>query len=67
MDRDAAVEAVVALAGVATLAAIVIWIGTTYANAESGLSEQGGLALVAAIAFFIVLMSVVGVGLSRRH
>lgn len=65
MDRDAAVEAVVAFVGVATLAAIIVAIGSMYN--ESGLSEEGGLALVAAIAFFIVFMSAVGLGLSRRY
>lgn len=65
MDRDAVVEAVVAFVGVATLATIIIWIGTTYN--ESGLTEQGGLALVGALAFFIVFMSVIGLGLSRRY
>jgi hypothetical protein len=65
MDRDAAVEAVVALFGVATLAAIVIWIGSEFA--DSSLSSDGGVALVGAIAFFIVFMSVLGLGLSRRY
>ncbi|MFO7927180.1 hypothetical protein [Natronomonas sp.] len=64
MDRDAAVEAVVALIGVGTLAAIIIWIGTAYY--DSALSEQGGIALVGAIVFFILLMSVIGLGLARR-
>ena len=65
MDRDAAIEAVVALVGVGTLAAIIIWIGTAYT--DGSLTDEGGLALVGAIAFFIVLMSVIGVGLSRRY
>ncbi|MFQ3318793.1 MAG: hypothetical protein ACI8UR_000604 [Natronomonas sp.] len=65
MDRDAVVEAVVAFVGVATLAAIIIGVGVAYN--DSGLSADGGLALVGAIAFFIVLMTAVGVGLSRRY
>ena len=65
MDRDAAVEAVVALGGVATLAVIMMWIGSTYRN--DSLTADGGLALVGAIAFFIVFMSIIGVGLSRRY
>ncbi len=65
MDRDAVVEAAVAFAGVGTLAAIVLWIGSTYT--DGSLTADGGLALVAAIAFFIVLMSVIGFGLSRRY
>ena len=65
MDRDAAVEAAVAFVGVGTLAAIIIWIGTVYV--DGSLSEDGGLALVGAIAFFIVFMSAIGIGLSRRY
>lgn len=65
MDRDAAVEAAVAFAGVALLAGIIMWIGTAYTN--DGLTGSGGLALVGAIGFFIVFMSVVGLGLSRRY
>ena len=55
MDRDAAVEAVVAFVGV----------GMIYGN--SGLSGDGGLALVGAVAVFVVMMSGIGIGLSRRH
>ena len=65
MDRDAAVEAVLALVGAGTLAAIVMWIGSTYTNGT--LTEDGGIALVGAIAFFIVFMSAIGIGLSRRY
>lgn len=65
MDRDAAVEAVLALLGAGTLATIIIWIGSTYTNGS--LTGDGGLALVGAIAFFIVFMSAIGVGLSRRY
>ncbi|WP_181692112.1 hypothetical protein [Natronomonas sp. LN261] len=65
MDRDAAVEAILALAGVGTLATIVIWIGSTYGDGM--LTGEGGLALVGAIAFFVVFMSAIGVSLSRRY
>mgnify|MGYP005844538781 CR=1 FL=1 len=65
MDRDAVVEAAVAFLGVGTLAAIIVWIGT--AHVDGSLTEDGGLALVGAIAFFIVFMSVIGLGLSRRY
>ncbi|WP_336136489.1 DUF7472 family protein [Natronomonas amylolytica] len=65
MDRDAAVEAAVAFVGVALLAGVIMWIGTAYTN--DGLTGSGGLALVGGIAFFIVFMSVVGLGLSRRY
>jgi len=65
MDREAAVEAAVAFVGVGTLAVIIMWIGSTYN--DGALSPDGGLALVGAIAFFIVFMSVIGIGLSRRY
>lgn len=65
MDREVAVEAAVAFVGVGTLAAIVVWIGSTYT--DDALTADGGLALVGAIAFFIVFMSAIGLGLSRRY
>ncbi len=65
MDRDAVVEAVVAFVGVGTLAAAIIGIGLSYGGGQ--LSPDGGLALVGAIAFFLVFMSAIGVGLSRRY
>jgi hypothetical protein len=65
MDRDAVIEAAVAFVGVATLAVIVIWVGLTYN--DGGLSPDGGTALVGAIAFFVIFMSAIGVGLSRRY
>lgn len=65
MDRDAAVEAIVAFVGVGGLAALIIAVGLTYGDRQ--LTGDGGLALVAAIAFFIVLMSGIGIGLSRRY
>lgn len=65
MDRDAVVEAAVALLGVGTLAAVILWIGTAYTDGT--LTESGGIALVGAIAFFILFMSTIGLGLSRRY
>ena len=65
MDREAVVEAIVAFVGVATLLAIIIWISTAYS--DGALTETGGLMMVGAIAFFIVLMSILGLGLSRRY
>jgi len=65
MDRDAVVEAVIAFVGVATLAGLTLAIGNIYN--DNGLSGDGGLALVGAIAFFVVFMSATGVLLSRRY
>jgi hypothetical protein len=65
MDRDAVVEAMAAFVGVATLAGLIIAIGSTYN--DDGLTGGGGLALVGAIAFFVLFMSAIGVFLSQRY
>lgn len=65
MDRDAVVEAAVAFVGVATLAGLIVTIGSVYY--DDGLSSDGGLALVGAVAFFVVFMSVIGLFLARRY
>ena len=65
MDRDAVVEAAVAFVGVATLAGLIVAIGNAYN--DNGLTGDGGLALVGAIAFFVVFMSGIGVFLARRY
>lgn len=65
MDRDAVVEAALALVGVGSLAVIVLLIGATYTDGT--LTGDGGIALIGAIAFFIVFMSAIGLGLSRRY
>ncbi len=64
MDREAIIEAIVAFVGVASLAIAIIWIGSTY---ELQNQSEGGVALIAALAAFIVLMLVVGLFLSRRQ
>lgn len=65
MDRDAVVEVIIALFGVAVLAASIVYIGSTYGNGN--ITPEGGIMLVGAVAFFIVLMSIIGVFLSRRY
>lgn len=65
MDRDAVVEVIIALLGVAVLAGSIIYIGSAYGNGT--IASEGGIMLVGAIAFFIVLMSIIGIFLSRRY
>ena len=65
MDRDAVVEAAVAFVGVATLAGLIVTIGSVYY--DDGLSSDGGLALVGAVAFFVIFMSAIGLFLARRY
>ncbi|MES3518187.1 MAG: hypothetical protein PPP58_11030 [Natronomonas sp.] len=64
MDREAAVEAAIAIGGVVVMVAVVVWIGTAYG--ADGLGPDGGLALVGAVGFFILLMSGIGIALSFR-
>lgn len=65
MDRDAVVEVIIALLGVAVLAGSIIYIGSAYGNGT--ITPEGGIMLVGAIGFFIVLMSIIGIFLSRRY
>ena len=65
MERETVIEIVVSVGAVGLFLAAIVAIGTTYG--EGGLlGEQGGTALVGAIAAFIVLMSLVGYWLSGR-
>jgi hypothetical protein len=70
MERDALAETAVSIGGVLIFVAAAFVIGVEYTegSATSGqlLNETGAYGLVAAIAGFVVLMSVIGVWLSRR-
>lgn len=61
-DRETVVEIVVSVVAVGLFVAVILAIGETYN--QGGLSTDGGMALVGAIAAFVVLMSLVGVGLA---
>jgi hypothetical protein len=63
LDREATREIVVSVVAVAVLVAVIVGIGVAYGGAA--LSPTGGLALVGALALFVVLMAVVGVVLAR--
>lgn len=64
MDRETIVEAAVSTVAVLVFVAAVIVVGTTYGNDD--LSSAGGLAIVATIVGFILVMLVVGILLDRR-
>lgn len=65
MDRDAAIEAIIAFVGVGIMAAAIIYIGSTFGDGE--IQPEGGLILVGAIAGFILMMGLIGLFLSRRY
>lgn len=64
MDRETIVEAAVSTVAVLVFVAAVVVVGTTYGNDD--LSSSGGLAIVATIVGFVLVMLVVGILLDRR-
>lgn len=62
VDRDTVVEIVVSVGAVGLFVAVLFGIGTAYN--QDGLSTMGGVAFVGAITAFVILMSLVGVGLA---
>ncbi|KYH25167.1 hypothetical protein HAPAU_27510 [Halalkalicoccus paucihalophilus] len=62
VDRETIVEIVVSVGAVGLFVAVLVGIGTTYN--QGGLSTDGGVVLVGAITGFVVLMSLVGIGLA---
>ncbi len=62
VDRETVVEIVVSAGAVGLFVAVLIGIGGAYN--QGGLSASGGMALVGAIAGFVVVMILVGVGLA---
>lgn len=66
IERETLVEIVVSVGAVGLFVAAIITIGVTFGE-EGHLDEAGGLALVGAIALFIVLMTVVGYWFSGRE
>jgi uncharacterized membrane protein YccC len=64
LDRETVVEIVVSVVAVGLFIAAVVAVGSTY-NAD-GLSTDGAFALIGTIAGFVVLMTAVGVFLSRQ-
>lgn len=65
LDRETVIEAAVAIVTVGAFIVALAVIGV-YFN-DGGLSDEGGLALVAAIVAFIFVMTGVGYWLSSRE
>ncbi|WP_267641599.1 DUF7472 family protein [Haloarchaeobius amylolyticus] len=60
MDSETLKEVVVSSGAVATIIGIMIYIGMTYGGNKGVLAMDGGRMLAYAIAFFVVLMAVIG-------
>lgn len=65
LSRETALEITVSFAAVAVFVAVIVGIGLTYGG-SAGFSSQGAVALIGAIAAFVVLMSAVGYFLAGR-
>lgn len=63
VERDTVLEIVAAVVPVALMIAALAMIGNTY-DASGTLSSEGGIAILGAIALFVVVMSAVGLVLS---
>lgn len=62
LERERILEILVAVPGVLAFIGVLVYLGSEF-NDES-LSQEGGLMLVAAIAGFVLVMSIVGIGLA---
>ncbi|MDY6819626.1 MAG: hypothetical protein SVG88_13285 [Halobacteriales archaeon] len=65
IERETVIEAAVSLAGVGSFIILLIVIGLLFNN--GGLSGQGGFAVLGAIVFFVIVMSVIGYWLAGRE
>lgn len=66
IERETMVEIVVAVGAVLVFVAAIVGVGVTY-GADRALSSQGGVALLAAMAAFVLLMTGVGYFLAGRN
>ncbi len=62
---DWALEAAVAIGAVGLMFGVLYWIGTTYST-NGDITAQGGVMIVVAIVFFILLMAGIGVFLAYK-
>jgi hypothetical protein len=66
LDRETVIEIVVSVGAVALFVAVIYTIGLSYGD-DGLIGPEGGTTLVAAIAAFIVLMTLIGYWLSGRE
>ncbi|MXV62946.1 hypothetical protein GS429_12880 [Natronorubrum sp. JWXQ-INN-674] len=64
LDRDQIIEIVVAVSSVLLMLGVMMNIGAEYGSANGGLTPDGAELLVGAIVGFILLLTVVGIGLA---
>ena len=64
IERETVLEVAVSIGAVVVFVALIIGIGVTYGG--RGLSSQGGVALLVAIAGFVLLMTAIGYFLAGR-
>ncbi len=64
LERERLIEIVVAVAAVALMLGAMVWIGTTHGGEGGALTDEGGEMLVGAIVGFILLLTLVGIGLA---
>ncbi len=64
LERERIIEIIVAVSSVFLMLGIMMSIGTNYGDSGATLSTEGGELLVAAIIGFILLLTVVGIGLA---
>lgn len=65
VERETVIETAVALSTVGLFVAVIVAVGLTFGGANDALTKTGALALVGAIALFVLVMAGVGVALSR--
>lgn len=64
LERERIIEIVVAVAAVLLMLGVMMGVGLTYGDDDGGLSAEGGEMLVGAVVGFILLLTLVGVGLA---
>jgi hypothetical protein len=65
VDQETRREILVGAGSVAFFIALLVGVGVTYGN--GGLTETGALAVVGVIVAFVLLMTGVGIWMSRQH
>lgn len=63
IERGRVIEIAVSIAAVGGFVAVLVGIGLRYN--EAGMEPDGGLALLSAIAVFVVVMGIIGYGLAN--
>ena len=64
IERDRLIEILVSVTVVGVFVGLLIFIGSVYN--DDGFGPEGGLALMGAIIAFIVVMTIVGIGLAYQ-